>query len=449
VLVRGYVDSMSQQGKQLTSEVVDLVIHVKRHLDWERKAGRSVSTRNPAQRTAEVLGIGNATVKRIMARHARGEKAQPSQRPGRPPGDACAGVEPAVRAFIHAENLAGQRVSLERVRKYLAEELTVDLPKMTLWRALRRWGYTYGQGRRRDSLKERDYVIRARREYLRLKRENRGPGGLPKRPEIYLDETFINKNHSARFTWYLEKDGPWVNKPSGVGPRLIVVHAIGREGWVEGAELLFEAKKRTGDYHGQMNWNNFSKWFEMQLIPNIPEDAVVILDNAKYHNVLVEDFFPSASSTKNELRNWLSRNGHAWQENMLKSELLEKCIRWAPRPEFRLDRLAAAKGISILRTPPYHPELQPIEACWAVVKNHLADNCDFTMKGLREKLPRAFAKVTDETCHKIIAKIVKQEDRYWREDEELDYVYSADAQEQHLAEIGSPNEGADPYLSEE
>jgi hypothetical protein len=340
-------------------------------------------------------------------------------------------------------------VSLERVRTYLLEEYEVDVPKTTLWRALGRWGFTYGQGRRRDSLKEQDHVIRARREYLRAKRSNRGPDGLPKRPEVYLDETFVNKNHSARFTWYLEQDGPWVNKPSGVGPRLIVVHAITRDGWVDEAQLVFEAKRRTGDFHGQMNWSNFSRWFETQLMPNIPEDAIVVLDNARYHNVLVEDFFPSATSTKEELRSWLDRNGHAWYENMLKSELLERCLRWAPRPEFRLDRLAKAKGITILRTPPYHPELQPIEGCWAVVKNHMADNCDFTMAGLRAILPEAFAKVTSDTCRKIVEKVTEQEDRYWREDEKLDDVYAADAEDEHLSEIRSPNEAADPYLGEE
>ena len=440
---------MPKQGKQLSPEVVDLVVHVKQHFDRERKSDRTVSTRNPTQRTADAFGIGTATVKRIMARNARGESPQWAQRPGRPPGDVSVGVQPAVRAFIHAENLAGQRVSLERVRAYLAEEYKVDVPKTTLWRALGRWGFAYGQGRRRDSLKEQDHVIRARREYLRVKRGNRGPDGLPKRPEIYMDETFVNKNHSARFTWYLEQDGPWVNKPSGVGPRLIVVHAMTRHGWVDGAELVFGAKRRTGDYHGQMNWSNFSKWFETQLMPNIPEGAIVVLDNARYHNVLVENFFPNASSTKEELRKWLTRNGHAWCENMLKSELLEKCVRWAPRPEFRLDHLAATKGITILRTPPYHPELQPIEGCWAVAKNHIADNCDFTMKGLRARMPEAFAKVTVDTCGKILEKVSEQEDRYWKEDAKLDDVYAADAEEEHVAEIGSRNEAVDPYLGEE
>ena len=439
---------MPQKGKQLNPEIVDLVIQLKQHFDQEKKRGKYVSTKNAAQRAADGLGIGIATVKRIMARHARGESVQMAERPGRPPATVNIGIQPVVRAFIRSENLAGKQVSIERVRTHVRESCEIDIPKVTLWRALRRWGFTYGQGRRRDSLKEQEHVLRARREYLRRKLANRGPNGLSKCPEIYLDETFVNKNHSARYTWYPEQDGPWVNKPSGVGPRMIMVHAISRDGWVEGAELLFQAKKRTGDYHGQMNWCNFSRWFETQLMPNIPEGAVVVLDNAKYHNVLVEDFFPSANSTKTELQAWLNHNGYTFHENMLKTELLAKCLRLAPKPEFRLDRLAAKKGITILRTPPYHPELQPIERCWGVVKNHMADNCDFTMEGMRKLLPEAIAKVTENTCRRIIAKVSEQEDKYWIEDVELDKIYAADAREEHLAEIGSSTEAEDPYLGE-
>jgi hypothetical protein len=84
-------------------------------------------------------------------------------------------------------------------------------------------------------------------------------------PEVYLDETFINKNHSNLFTWYSDEDGPYVNKPAGKGERLIIVNAITHEGWVKNAQLVFQAKKKTGDYHGQMDWNNFSRWFTDQL----------------------------------------------------------------------------------------------------------------------------------------------------------------------------------------
>ena len=95
---------------------------------------------------------------------------------------------------------------------------------------------------------------------------------------------------------------------------------------------------------------------------------------------------------------------------MLKAELMELCTRLAPVPEYKLDKLATHHGISILRTPPYHPELQPIEICWAVVKNYMAEHCDFTMSGLRNNLPNAFAKVTSETCKEAMTKVITQED---------------------------------------
>ncbi|MCK5702158.1 MAG: transposase, partial [Cyclobacteriaceae bacterium] len=195
----------------------------------------------------------------------------------------------------------------------------------------------------------------------------------------------------------------------------------------------------------QMNWENFSKWFKTQLLPNIPPESIVILDNAKYHNVL-EDVIPNKSSKKEQLRHWLTYNGYPWREDMLKSELLELCTRLAPTPEYKLDRLAAEHGISILRTPPYHPELQPIETCWAVVKNDMADNCDFTMVGLRNRLPEAFSKVTSDTCKEIISKVFDQEEKYWSEDETLDEIYSKNAGEEYIGGHTFESQGEEFYL---
>ncbi len=272
--------AMSFQGKDFTPAMKQLVINLKLHFDEERKHYKEVSTRNPTLRTAQGLDIGEITVKRINA----------------------------------------------------------DIPPVTLWRTLQRWGFTYGTGKRRSALKERDYVVLARRRYLRQKRANRNPDGSLQRPEVYLDETFVNKNHSGQFTWYLEEDGPWVNKPSGKGPRLIIVHAMTVAGWVPGAELVFEATKRTGDYHGQMNWENFSTWFADQLLPHLPSHSLIILDNAPYHNVLVDDAVPTPQSRKEQLCAWLTRNAIPWTPDMLKPELYALCKKFAPAPTFRLDQ---------------------------------------------------------------------------------------------------------------
>lgn len=440
---------MSFQGKQLSAEMIETVVHLKKHYDKERQSGNFVSTKDAAGRTARSLGLGVATVKRIMSRYAKSDNkvvVHYKKPPGRPPTRICPGVQPIVRQFIRTENLNGRRVSIDRVLKFLKSEHKVEIPKTTFWRALDRWGFTHGEGRRRDSLKEQDRVITARRNYLRAKLSNRNPDGSLKCPEVYLDETYINKNHSCRFTWYLDEDGPLVNKPSGVGPRLILVHAITKDGWVEGAELVFEAKKRTGDYHGQMNWDNFSKWFESQLLENIAPQSIIVCDNAKYHNVFADNSFPTRSSKKDELKRWLDRNGYPWREDMLKAELFELCQRLAPTPEFRLDKIAAKQGMTILRTPPYHPELQPIETCWAVVKNYMANNCDYTMRGLRNRLPEAFLKVTPQTCKDIIAKVAKQEDKYWSEDEKLDELYAENAEEGHVSQSLFESLGEESYL---
>jgi hypothetical protein len=79
-----------------------------------------------------------------------------------------------------------------------------------------------------------------------------------------LDESYVNKNHSNDFIWYSGEDGPWVQKPTGKGERLIIINAISSKGWVNGAKLVFQANRYTYDYHGQMNATLFQKWFELQ-----------------------------------------------------------------------------------------------------------------------------------------------------------------------------------------
>jgi hypothetical protein len=214
--------------------------------------------------------------------------------------------ETAIRQRVRELNRRGEAVSLRGLRSWLAQEYDQgEIPLNTLWRTLQRMGFVYGPTKRRSTLKERDYVIIARRQYLRQKIGNRNGDGGTDRPEVYLDETYLNVNHSNDNTWYFEADGPWVNKPAGKGPRLIIVHAITALGWVRGAKLVFQAKRRTGDYHGQMNSANFTKWFTEQLLPHIPCGSLIVMDNAPYHTELAEDAFPTAKTRKAQLRQWL------------------------------------------------------------------------------------------------------------------------------------------------
>ncbi len=292
----------------------------------------------------------------------------------------------------------------------------------TLSRTLDRWGFEFGKGTRSQHLKEKDHVVAAPQRYLRKIRGNRLPrdGSGTIRHEIYLDESYVNKNHSNDFIWYFGDDGPWVQKPTGKGERLIIMNAITRDGWVPEAKVVFKSTKKTGDYHGQMNNELFVKWFGERLVPNIPTNSLIVMDNASYHNVLSPHSAPTPLCSKKRIRTWLEDNGIACREDCLKAEMVEVLMKVAPAPSYAIDEIAKDHGHEVVRTPPYHPELQPIETCWGVVKNDMARNCDFTMENLVVQLEKSFAVVTAETCAGIIERVRKKEDSFWQEDIERD-----------------------------
>jgi len=103
---------------------------------------------------------------------------------------------PHIRHYVRSMNQTGQYLSVRRIRSWLIQEHKTNIPIMTLFRFLARIGIVYGTGKRRSSLIDPDKIIIARREYLRRKIKNRRKDGTKKRPEVYLDESYINQNIS-------------------------------------------------------------------------------------------------------------------------------------------------------------------------------------------------------------------------------------------------------------
>jgi len=201
---------------------------------------------------------------------------------------------------------------------------------------------------------------------------------------------------------------------------MVVLGQPPSEGWVQGAKTVFKSTRKTGDYHGQMNEALFHKWFSENLLPNIPGNSLIIMDNAAYHNALTEYSAPTPACSKERIRVWLEANKIACKDDCLKVELIEVLKKLAPEPTYEVDVMARKQRHEVVRTPPYHPELQPIEICWGVLKNEVARHCDFTMDNLMLQLEKAFDKVTAQTCQKIIKKIRTVEDDFWNEGTKLD-----------------------------
>ncbi len=359
------------KGRRYTKGRKEFIVTLKKSYDKEKLDAETVSTEDPADRVAEGLNVSLRTVKSILSEYKRTGKVEPpSSNRGKPSFRISSQLESEIRQRIRELNRNGQYVSIRSLCGRICQECNMEISDKTLWRTLKRMGFEHGTSERRSALKERSYVIIAGREYLRKKLASRNKtDGTVIRPEVYLDESYINVNHSAEKTWFFTDDGPWVNKPSGKGPRLIMLNAVTEYGWVPNAKLVFQAGKSAGDYHGQMDYRNFSKWFEEQLLSNIPPRSLIIMDNAAYHNLYADDAFPTPGTLKAELQEWLKSNHPSkYSDDMLKPELCKICRELCPKPKYKLDLIAEKFGHTVIRTPQYHPELQPIEKCWGVVQ---------------------------------------------------------------------------------
>lgn len=121
-----------------------------------------------------------------------------------------------------------------------------------------------------------------------------------------LDEAWVNQNYTVPKCWVesTASKASGVKMPTGKGSCQIILHAGTKHGFVKNAELIFQAKN-YGDYHNQMTSIKFEEWFRNQLLPNIPRNSFIIMDNASYYSRLIE---------KMPMQAW-KKNGSSWKEN--------------------------------------------------------------------------------------------------------------------------------------
>ena len=185
--------------------------------------------------------------------------------------------------------------------------------------------YRYVTRNRKSILMERDDIVIWRRKYLNAIKQYRRES----RPIYYLDETWVNQGHTKRKVWldnniknrrqaFNEGLSTGLKNPTGKGKRLIILHVGSEKGFVDGGLLLFESKN-TADYHQEMKATVFEEWFN-NLLKKLPENAVIIMDNASYHSRKLEKL-PSTSSKKKEMQEWLSLKNIDFDPEMVRCEL--------------------------------------------------------------------------------------------------------------------------------
>lgn len=166
----------------------------------------------------------------------------------------------------------------------------------TLHRVLKKLGFKWRKTQdNRMILLEKNNIRQARISYLRSISLYRSQS----RPIIYVDETYIHATHTTPYSW--TDDSPQgLRAPVSKGKRLITVHAGWECGFIDNALLIFPSGTKSGDYHSEMNYVNFCRWMKEKLLPNIPPNSVIVLDNASYHNVLAVNN-PTSNTKKQDM----------------------------------------------------------------------------------------------------------------------------------------------------
>lgn len=318
---------------------------------------------------------------------------------------------------LYSEN---KYMSLKILQKHLEKQNNLSLTKYTLWRLLHSFGYRYKKiaGENRKVLCERSDIVRLRNQFLRTIQKKRDAGYEP----VYLDETWVNASHTASSQWVPDgNDGSRRKLPLGKGERLIILHAgCASQGFLPGCDLVFRAKaKDNRDYHTEMNGDVFFEWVQNKLVPALPKKSLIVMDNAPYHSVQDPNSKnPTSNNRKGDMIAWLQKFDIPYPSKATKPQLYEIIKTHKHDPVYKVDTYIKSRGHDILRLPPYHCDLNPIEMIWGILKGDVArSNTTFKLRDVEGLVTESLGKITVDMWQNCVTKVVNDiEAGYWSRD---------------------------------
>lgn len=374
--------------------------------------------RDITRRTAEATGVSMKTVQRIL----KEEKELPSCSSNftspmkkRRKRDSKIEIDnftaDVVRSTIQNFHVIHKEIpTLAKLKTVLNEKIGFDGCIETVRQLLLKLGYKWRKTENnRKVLTERHDIQMWRLKFLKKMSEYRSQG----RPIVYTDESYVLSTHVRNNTWAQKKESTPFLKKISTGTRFILVHAGTKDGFIENASLIYKANSTAGDYHSNMSYDNYVKWLNEKLLPNLSPRSVIVLDNASYHNTRTEKL-PTSATKKADMQQWLRDKGIAFEQSLLKLELYDIIKKHKDEHiTYKIDDFIKSKGFDVIRLPPYHPELNAIENIWGIVKNYIASkNIEQNMTNMERLIFESLDRVTSETWQKTCAHVEKIEKEY-------------------------------------
>jgi transposase len=288
---------------------------------------------------------------------------------------------------------------------------------------------------------------------------------------IYLDESYIHALHQMKKGWH-PTSGPYKNNETqgdaDTGKRLIIIHGMSRDGMLEiedaigsnflheitpTAQFVFEAASfDDSDYHNTIDGEAFTLWVKNRLLPAFHtiypgKKMMIVMDNASYHKPRDFDWITPYKMCKTACITFLKEHGveeftavrdgveitfqqeqfnkRASKQNSAPTvKELQQAVKshLKQHPEInktKIDKLLLPHDHSIVWTPPFVPEAQPIELVWAHVKQLVASQYTLnrSIETTRQQTDDAFDTITAAMLQKRIAHCHKWIDAFMQTDE--------------------------------
>ena len=233
------------------------------------------------------------------------------------------------------------------------------------------------------------YVAQWRKAYCERRVADLSVDGAPKRPRVWLDATFVNRRASGAFTWVAPGSASEFGSATedanrgGKGERWAILHAFADWADKDGtrhAQFLPDALKMTRGL--AVDNEIFLPWFqELNVAANkmFPRKKVAFrLDNSRIH-LFSKDF--NAADSRHSRATLLARAlevGEEYVDGAGAVEGLRESLESGAKKELvaflqdvagprvpEIFKIARQYNNAVERTPPYRPEVQPIEFIWA------------------------------------------------------------------------------------
>ncbi|RWS20990.1 uncharacterized protein B4U80_05324 [Leptotrombidium deliense] len=308
--------------------------------------------------------------------------------------------------IIHSFYAENKPPTLDMISEQFFEQYGDTCSKHTIYRSLKRNGFRWRKIKNNMCVViEKPRLVEWRKSFIHKMRQLR----IENRRIYYTDETWYNTadNDVSGWAQKLSTDTAMYSRSNTVtnkGQRVIILHAGGTNGFVQGAEYVMCTKDAGNfDYHQDMDAYNFEKWLEFTLFPLITgeqfineKEPVLVMDNAPYHTRKVCRK-PTMSWLKEDLINVLCSHGYVRDPllHLKKRDLIIECEKLNLSDKFAVEALAAKFKVIVVRLPPYHCHLNPIELVWSQVKRYVRrNNVTQNISDCKRLIKKAFNEVS-------------------------------------------------------